>query len=62
MILYKKLTAEQILNVIAHQLQEQLPKEIQESDARIDVSFGENNCIEIYLMDIDTITDAAISN
>ena len=53
MILYKQLSAKEVLEAVAYVIGQQLPDEVKDSEAEINVSFGEDNCVEVYLINVD---------
>jgi hypothetical protein len=52
MILHKKLSADEVLELIATVVGKYLPDNIQGSDAELNLTFNDDHSIEIYLMNL----------
>jgi hypothetical protein len=52
MILHKKLTADEVLEIVAITIGKSLPQEIKESEAEMNLSFDKEHNIEIYLINL----------
>jgi hypothetical protein len=52
MILHKTLTEEEVLEIVAMVVSQYLPEDIKNSDAEMQLTFKEDNSVEIYLINL----------
>jgi len=52
MILHKTLTEQEVLEIVAMVVSQYLPEDIKNSDAEMNLTFNEDNSVEIYLVNL----------